>query len=167
MTILARAADRARSAREPRILETGRSSLRGPDRLARGLGWFSIALGVIELLGARRLARAFGMQGAEWLIRSYGVREIASGLGALSINPASGIASRIGGDGLDLLTLMAANCRTRKQRDNVELALLAVAGVSLLDLYCHQELSSLHQRRGTARDYRDRSGFPNGKPKLE
>jgi len=66
--------------------------------MARGLGWFSIALGVGELLGARSLARALGMRGSEGLIRSYGAREVLSGVLSLSIDKQAGLWSRVGGD---------------------------------------------------------------------
>ena len=38
---------------------------RPPDALARGLGWFSIALGVAEITAPHRLARTLGMDGHE------------------------------------------------------------------------------------------------------
>jgi hypothetical protein len=50
------------------------------DRLGRALGWFSIGLGVTELLAPRLITRALGMQGSEGLVRAYGAREIGSGL---------------------------------------------------------------------------------------
>jgi hypothetical protein len=43
------------------------------DALARGLGVFSFALGLYELLAARSLTRALGMRGNETLVRAYGV----------------------------------------------------------------------------------------------
>ena len=63
--------------------ETNRTGRRGhpdsaADTLARGLGVFSIALGVVEVIAARALARTLGMEGQETLIRAYGVREIAT-----------------------------------------------------------------------------------------
>ncbi|MFC7551316.1 hypothetical protein ACFQU7_01900 [Pseudoroseomonas wenyumeiae] len=45
------------------MLSTGPSSLAAPDQMARGLGWFSIGLGLMELFAARSLARSLGMQG--------------------------------------------------------------------------------------------------------
>jgi hypothetical protein len=48
------------------------------DTLARGLGWFSIALGIVEVVAPRALARSLGMKGQEGLIAAYGLREIAT-----------------------------------------------------------------------------------------
>jgi len=163
MNMLARAADITRSPGDPRVQSTGPGSLGTADRMARALGWFSIGLGAAELLGARRLARGLGLEGYEWLIRGYGAREIASGVACLSANPLLGITSRIAGDGLDILTLLAGLRQDGPRRSNTELALFAVAGVTLLDVLCYQELSARHARpRGPSRDYRDRSGFPKG-----
>jgi len=44
-------------------------------RLAGGLGWFSIGLGLLELTAAGPLARGLGMRGQENLLRAYGLRE--------------------------------------------------------------------------------------------
>src|SRR5687767_4763741 len=34
-----------------------------PERMARGLGWFSIGLGVVEILAPRMFARSIGLEG--------------------------------------------------------------------------------------------------------
>ncbi|WP_237182248.1 hypothetical protein [Roseomonas marmotae] len=160
--MLTRAAEITRFPGDPKVLCTGPSSLGAPDQLARGLGWFSIGLGVLEIFAARSLARSLGMQGAEGLIRGYGVREIASGMACLSVNPVPGVASRIAGDALDIATLAAA-LPDNPKRENVQLALLAVLGVTALDILCTTQLRARHGRpAGPGRDYGDRSGFPYG-----
>jgi len=47
--------------------------------VARSLGWFSIGLGLAELVAPRLVARASGLAGCERLVQLYGVREISSG----------------------------------------------------------------------------------------
>ena len=54
--------------------------------MARGLGWFSIGLGLAEVLAPRVLTRGLGMEN-EQLVRAYGLREIATGIGIL-VGPA-------------------------------------------------------------------------------
>jgi hypothetical protein len=134
------------------------------DALARGLGWFSIALGVAEVVAPGALARALGMRGQEGLIRAYGVREIATGVGVLgSKDPTPWIWGRVGGDGLDLATLAVALKKTNPKRDNVGIAIAAVAGVTVLDAICAQMLSADSARaqpRRPMRDYSRRSGLP-------
>ena len=73
---------------------------------AQGLGVFSLALGVAELLAPRALARMTGMPGRETLIRACGLREIVNGIGLLaSVDPRPWLWSRVAGDALDLSTL--------------------------------------------------------------
>ena len=153
----------ARSEGDPRILQTGPSSLSSADRLARGLGWFSIGLGLAELFAAEQMTRALGMEGKEALVRSFGLREIGAGILSLSIDKQVGLWSRVAGDGLDMLTLAAELRSDNPKRDNVGLALAMVVGVTLLDFVGAQAVTSRHSRnRGRRRDYRDRSGFPQG-----
>lgn len=118
-----------------------------PDTMARGLGWFSIGLGTTELVAADSLAEALGMEGQEGLLRLYGAREIAQGLGCLSMNPpTSAVWVRVAGDVLDIATLMAHMTPENPKRHNVVLALAAVAGVTVLDVFTGMWLSE--GRRG-------------------
>src|ERR1700761_2840229 len=65
---------------DPKVLQAGQSSLGPSDQLSRALGWFSLALGVTELVAPRRITQALGMKGNEGLVRAYSAREIGSGL---------------------------------------------------------------------------------------
>jgi hypothetical protein len=158
----------ARNHDYPQVLRSGPSSLPAADRLARNLGWFSIALGVVELVGAERIAGALGMRGKEGLIRTFGMREIGSGMLSLSIDKKAGLWSRVAGDGLDIATLAAGLHPGNRKRRNVGLALTMVLGVTLLDIFAAQAVGVRHARKeGRAgsrpvRDYSDRSGFPQG-----
>jgi hypothetical protein len=153
----------ARSEGDPKVLSTGPSSLATADRMAKALGLFSIGLGLTELLAARRLTRALGMEGHETLVRAYGAREIGSGIMALSTEKRTGLWSRVAGDGLDIATLMTAMRPDNPKRDNVGIALAMVVGVTLLDIAAAQAFSARHGRgRGRPRSYRDRTGFPQG-----
>jgi hypothetical protein len=162
MTFLAKASDIVRSEGDPTVLESGPSSRGSSDNLAKALGWFSIGLGLVELIGARRMAQALGMEGREGLLRAYGAREIASGVTCLSADGMAGVWSRVAGDALDLATLFHAYSDDNPKKTNVGLAIAAVAGVALLDLATAQGLTARHSRRGEPRDYSDRSGWPHG-----
>jgi hypothetical protein len=63
-------------------------------RIARStavkLGWFSIGLGLAELLMTRQLARATGMQGREGLLRASGTLGLATGVALLGAARALG-----------------------------------------------------------------------------
>jgi len=148
---------------DPKILRTGSSSVGPSDRLSRALGWFSIGLGLVELLAPRRVTTALGMEGNEALVRAYGVREIGGGVLSLSVDKTAGLWSRVAGDGLDIATLLAANHQDNPKRNNVAIGLALVVGVTLLDLAGAMSVSSRHSRgSGRVRDYSDRSGFPRG-----
>src|SRR3954454_4208212 len=97
-----------RSEDDPKVLRTGPSSLTAPDQLGKALGWFSLGLGLVELLAPHRITRALGMEGKETLVRAYGAREISSGLISLSTEKTLGLWSRVAGDGIDIATLLAA-----------------------------------------------------------
>jgi hypothetical protein len=140
-------------------------SLTKTDRVARGLGWFSLALGAVEVFAPGRLARVIGLDGRERLLQAYGGREIGAGIWALSDTPAPAIWSRVAGDLVDLATL-ANGVREgdSDQRRNAWIALGVVAGITAVDLLTAASLTAEQsERRGdTGRDYSDRSGFPGG-----
>ena len=115
------------------------------DKLARGLAWFSIALGLTELVAARSLAERLGMRDKSSLIRAYGVREIGHGVGILSRDRLKErgmmVWTRVAGDVLDLLTLAPGLDHNNPKRDNVVKAMVAVLGVTALDVFCAARLS--------------------------
>ena len=131
--------------------------------LAQGLGWFSIGLGLTEIMAPRSLTRALGMEGHETLVQAYGLREIATGIGILcSKQPAPWMWGRVGGDALDITSLMPGLSDDNPQKHNVGLALAAVAGVTVLDIICAQALSANAAQPHRIYDYSDRSGLPGG-----
>lgn len=147
----------------PKVLHSGPSSMSTSDSLARGLGWFSLGLGLAELLAADQIANALGMKGKESLIRAYGAREIGSGVLTLSVDREAGLASRIGGDLLDIATLLPALSDDNPKRGNVSFALAMVMGVTMLDIIATGASTARHSRGfSEPRDYGDRSGFPQG-----
>jgi hypothetical protein len=78
-------------------------------KLSLGLGIFSIALGLTELLASRRIARALTVDRYQGVIKGFGAREIAAGIGLLQ-SPAHGTRmwNRVAGDGMDLGALALA-----------------------------------------------------------
>jgi hypothetical protein len=81
------------------------------------------------------------------LIQAYGLREIAKGIGILANRrPTGWVWGRVAGDALDLATLAAAMTPDNPRRQNVALAMGAVAGVAALDVLAGLQLS--RPRRG-------------------
>ena len=81
-------------------------ALRAADRLALGLGCFSLALGVAEVAAPRAVARWSGVRDDDStvaLLRYLGAREIGHGLSILAQpDRARWLWSRVAGDALDL-----------------------------------------------------------------
>lgn len=132
---------------------------RTAGKVARGLGWFSIGLGLAELLLPRVMARATGMPGRETLLRAYGVREIATGVALLTArNPRPWLWARVAGDALDMATLGREG---HPRQASTVAALVAVAGVTAVDLLAAQTLRADAQRaRRPVYDYSARRGMP-------
>jgi len=96
--------------------------------LATGLGWLSIGLGIAELFAPRAVAQIAGTRNHRSLIRGYGLREIASGIGILEQpqQPAA-VWSRVVGDALDLAALGVALASPKNDRTKT-LGAIAAAG---------------------------------------
>jgi hypothetical protein len=108
---------------------------------ARGLGWFSIGLGLCEVLAGRRLARALGLEDRVTLVRLYGLREIATGIAILASGErALWLWARVAGDALDLMTLAAALKRDNPKRRNAVIAAGNVAAVTAFDVLTARQL---------------------------
>ncbi len=152
-----------RNENDPEIIESGPSSQTPVETLAKGLGWFSLALGITELFAGRRLAHALGLDGKANLVRLFGAREIGAGVMTLSPDKATGLWSRVAGDAMDILLLASAiDGRRPHQRTNARLALAAVAGVTILDIIAARAISAEKARTQKPRDFGRRSGFPSG-----
>jgi hypothetical protein len=152
----------ARFPGDPVIEKKGPSSLTGSDRLARLLGWFSLGLGLVELLAPYRVSRAAGLRRKEGLVRGFGLREIGAGILTLSVDKQVGLLSRIAGDGLDLAVLARARHWTNLRRRNATAATIVVGAITLLDIAAAAAVIAAHRRAGTPRNYGNRTGLPKG-----
>lgn len=123
-------------------------------QLANGLGWFSIGLGVAELVAPRHMERIIGIRDRDQrrnVLRACGMREIAAGVGILS-KPAepAWMWTRVAGDLLDLASLGQAFGTSEAKRGRVALATAAVLGVTALDVLCGARLSRTAHFHGAA-----------------
>jgi hypothetical protein len=115
--------------------------------IARGLGWFSIGLGLAQTLAPYGFARLIGVRPRPAVIWSVGVREIAAGIGILANRDKKRtpyVWSRVGGDGIDIALLLNSLASPYNARGRVALALLAVVGVTALDVITARQLSKHH-----------------------
>lgn len=113
------------------------------NSLARFLGYFSIGLGLAEVLAPDAVRRLSGVR-QEGILRAYGVREIVCGIGILSsTRPTGWLWARVAGDALDLLTAGGNYAEAGGHRRGRLLATaLALAGVTALDALCAAQLSA-------------------------
>lgn len=106
--------------------------------LARLLGWFGIALGILEVLAPRRTAALMGApRRSTGTLPILGAREIASGVGILaSGRPTGWLWSRVLGDAIDLAVLGRSlrGSRRRPQRMRLLGSIGAVIAVAALDV---------------------------------
>lgn len=112
-------------------------------KLVRALGWFSIGLGVAEVLMPRQILELSGARGVDPdLIRSFGVREIGCGVAILVTgDPLGAVMMRVGGDAFDLVTLGRSFASRRSHKGRLAVATANVAAVTALDVMCLKQLS--------------------------
>jgi hypothetical protein len=125
-------------------------------KVARGLGWFSIGLGLTELLAGKELGRALGMEDQAMVFRAFGVREIAAGVVVLAQeNPRAGMWARVAGDALDLAALSSGFTEDNPKKGNLAAAVAVVVGITWLDYWCARRLHSArpHGSMSTHREY--------------
>ena len=142
----------------------GRSMTTGL-RAARLMGWASFGLAAAFLVAPGRIARTFGLEGKENLIRAFGAQEAIAGMGSLSTEAAPAMWSRAAGDIVHIGTLATGlETEDSRQHRNVVIGLAALAGFLVIDTLIAARLGAERTRdRGEQRDYGDRSGFPAGR----
>lgn len=119
--------------------QSTKKTLMGDDghRFARGLGWMSIGLGIMELWKNQQLSQTLGTGGEGRVYQLYGLREIGTGIGLLaSRNPMPWVWARVAGDLLDMATLAPELRPGNSQRKAAAAATAVVAGAALADLAC-------------------------------
>ena len=138
-----------------------RAGLPSAQAMATGLGWFSIALGLAELLAPRVTAQLTGTQQGKNLLQAYGLREITTGIGLLTAkDPQPWLWARVAGDALDVATLVTDLRSGNPQRRNAAWSLMAVMGVTALDVWAANAAHRAAQAPvAPVRDYSDRVGM--------
>jgi hypothetical protein len=149
---------------DPKVIKKGPGTLGTVDRTARAFGWFSIGLGLIEMLAPKAVTRPLGMESnaMDATVRMFGVREIGAGVLTLSTEKKVGLWARILGDALDIAVLSKGLERTNPMQRNVKFAFVTVLGITALDVATAWAMTARSSRPHQLRDYSDRSGYPHG-----
>jgi uncharacterized membrane protein len=126
------------------------------EKLAKGLGWFSIGLGLLEIFAPRALSRLIGVRPRPGMMQLLGAREVVTGIGILT-QPQTDkwIKARVAGDTLDLTLLGAGFMSEKSQPGRLAFATAAVAGVTALDVLCAKDLT---EGPGTQSQYENGAG---------
>jgi uncharacterized membrane protein len=111
-------------------------------RLARGLGWFSVALGAAEIVAPLVMARVAGAPirrrkatTTTTTMRLLGARELINGMGILAQPGLSAwLWARVAGDAVDLALLGRTIVSRRAERTRTISALASVLGITALDV---------------------------------
>ncbi len=115
------------------------------ERLANALGWFSIGLGLAEIVAPDAVSRMIGLRPRDErrnVLRFYGLREMAAGFGILSRRrPVGWLWGRVMGDLVDLVSLGSTMGSHDVNRTRATAAAAAVMGVTALDIYCSQKMA--------------------------
>ena len=123
------------------------------EGLARGLGVFSLGLGVAQILAPAEMVRLIGIEDDDrnrTLMRALGLRELAVGIGILTQPRTPGWAwARVGGDAMDLALLAAAIDEGKGERTKTIAATAAVAGITALDVHCATQLAGGAEASGS------------------
>ncbi len=133
-------------------IDAFRSELRSEEMppstaLARGLGWFSLALGAAEIGAPRFLSRLIGIEPStktSVVMRLMGAREIAAGINVL-LQPRRPwpLWARVAGDALDL-ALLGIGATRRTSALKLAGAVAAVGGVTALDVIASVKAQKAH-----------------------
>ncbi len=112
-------------------------------KIARSLGWFSIGLGLVEVLATRQLSAFLGTRNTG-LVRAFGVRELAAGVAILAQDQPgpTQLWTRVGGDAMDIAALVMTYQNNAFTRKAVGFSLANVLAITALDIWCAQQLKS-------------------------
>lgn len=114
----------------------------GESRLADGLGWFGIGLGLAEVAAPATVAQLIGIQDTTRtrdVMRAAGAREIVSGIGILSSGPhPAWLWARVAGDVLDIAALGAAR-KAAGDTARLGTAFASLAGALVADVVAARE----------------------------
>jgi hypothetical protein len=112
--------------------------------VSKGLAWFSLGLGIAELVAGRQIGKTLGAENRTGVIRGFGAREIVAGLGILQAPAHSTrVWNRVAGDALDLAALGGLLRGGNPSARWVCGAIGAVAGVTLADILTARSLGQV------------------------
>lgn len=113
------------------------------ERIAKLLGWFSIGLGVAEVVSNRAITRSLGLgEDKHELVKSFGIREIANGVGLLTTHhPTRWMWTRVIGDATDIAALTPTLQAENPRRRWAYYTLAGLLAITAVDVLCARQLA--------------------------
>jgi uncharacterized membrane protein len=141
-------------------------------RIARGLGWFSLGLGIPQVLVPGRVAKLAGLESTLFkrqVMRLMGLREITAGVGifASQPKPAEWLWARSAGDALDLLMLQSAFKNPSNRKGRLMFATANVLGVTAADVVQARKHSEALKASGEEMALKGRTSITVNRPPEE
>lgn len=141
-------------------------------RIARGLGWFSLGLGIPQVLMPGRVAKLAGLQNTllkRQVMRLMGLREITAGVGifASQPKPAEWLWARTAGDALDLALLQSAFRNPANRKGRLLFATANVLGVTAADVVQARKHSAALKASGEEMALKGRTSITVNRPREE
>ncbi|HVL50107.1 MAG TPA: SRPBCC family protein [Actinomycetota bacterium] len=138
-------------------------------RIARALGWFSLGIGIPQVLMPGRVNRLVGLENTlikRQVMRLVGFREIATGAGIFfsQPKPAEWLWARAGGDLMDLLMLKRAFGNPMSRKGRLLLATADVAVIGALDVIQARKHSRALKESGEESSMKARSSITVNRP---
>jgi uncharacterized membrane protein len=122
------------------------------QRLAEGLGYFSLGLGAAQVAAPRLVAWLTGVRPSrahKSVMRAMGIRELAVGTGLMSASTTSPwLWARAAGDVLDLAMLAPGLASSQVGRRRRVLAIAAVAGFTACDVVAGRQIAAAEGKSG-------------------
>jgi uncharacterized membrane protein len=123
----------------PGMPRSGEHISRADRRIARGLGWFSLGLGIPQVLMPGRVNKLAGLENTLFkrqLMRMMGLREITAGIGIFGSQPkpAEWLWARSAGDVVDLMLLQSAFRNPANRKGRLLFATANVIGITAADI---------------------------------
>lgn len=141
-------------------------------RIARGLGWFSLGLGIPQVLMPGRVNKLAGLENTLFkrqVMRLMGVREITAGVGIFTSQPkpAEWLWARTAGDAVDLLLLQSAFRNPANRKGRLLFATANVLGVTAADVLQARKHTGALKASGEEMALKGRTSITVNRPREE
>jgi uncharacterized membrane protein len=156
----------------PGMPRSGEHISRADRRIARGLGWFSLGLGIPQVLMPGRVNKLAGLENTLFkrqVMRMMGLREITAGIGIFGSQPkpAEWLWARTAGDVVDLMLLQSAFRNPANRKGRLLFATANVIGVTAADVVQARRHSEALKASGEEMALKGRTSITVNRPAEE